>query len=113
MLFGDLAFSQKRYRLKSGDLEALATTDILATDHVVATHHVGLGLGEARAVSLIGMAGQRCLLTTNQPRYGVFVGFAAVRAGECVGALLWPLIKKFAFLHAVPSLSAGEEQFPV
>jgi hypothetical protein len=31
--------------------------------------------------------------------------------GECVGALLRSLIKKIAFLHPIPSLSAGGSIF--
>ena len=95
------------------DLKALAASDVLAANHVIATHHVGLRLGEAGAVALIGMARQRCLLAPDQPCDGIFVGFSAVGAGESVRALLRPLIKKVAFLHAVPSLSAGKEHLPV
>src|SRR6185503_17804560 len=98
--------SQKRTRsggleegdgLDSGDLEALAAADVFACDHVVAAHHIGLGLGKAGAVALVGMARQGVLFAADDPSELIVSGLAAVGAGEGVVALLGTLVKKIAF----------------
>ena len=80
--------------MQARDLEALAAADVFATHLIVAAHHIGLRLGKAGAIPLIGIALQRCLLATHQPGDLVLPGLAAVGAGQRVGALLRPLIKK-------------------
>src|SRR4030088_2898015 len=86
-----------------GDLEPFTAADVLAANRVIAPHHVGLRLGKASGVALVGVAGQQRFFAPDQPCDGVFVSLPAVGACEGVGALLWPLVEKVAFLHAVPS----------
>jgi len=93
---------EEGYGLDSGDLEALAAADVFACDHVVAAHHIGLGLGEAGAVALVGMAGQGVLFAADEPAELILVGLAAVGAGEGVVALLGTLVKKITFFHRIP-----------
>lgn len=85
--------------LDSGDFEALAAADIFAGDHVVAADHIGLRLGEAGAVALIGVAGQSTLLAADEPAQFVVASLSAVGAGEHVVALLGALVKEIAFFH--------------
>ena len=88
--------------LDSGDFEAFAAADIFAGDHVVAADHVGLRLGEAGAVALVGVAGQAGFLAADEPSELVLGRLAAMGTGERVRALLGPLVKKFPFFHFVP-----------
>ena len=87
-------------RLHSRDFKPLAAADILARHHVVFPHHVGLRLGKARPVALIGMARQPITLAPHQPRKLILVRLAAVRTSEHMGALFILLIEKVAFIHS-------------
>ena len=90
---------QKRDGLDPGDLKALAAADVFAGYLVVAAHHVGLGLGEARAVALVGVARQGILLATDEPVQLILGGLAAVGASERMIALFWSFIKKITLFH--------------
>ena len=84
----------------ASDLKGLAAADVLAGKLVVAAHHVRLRLGEARAVALVGAAGQLGALAAHHPGDVVLGRLAAFGAGERVGALLGGLVEKIALFHA-------------
>jgi|SRR5580658_6843505 hypothetical protein len=88
-------------RLHSGNLKALAAPHIFAGHHVIATQHVGLGFGEAGAVSFVSPARQLILLGAHQPADFVLGGLLAMRTvqGRCL--FLRPFIKKIALFHKV------------
>uniref|UniRef100_E6Q079 Uncharacterized protein n=1 Tax=mine drainage metagenome TaxID=410659 RepID=E6Q079_9ZZZZ len=89
--------------LERGDLEAFAAAYVAAGDLIVATNHVGLSLGEAGAVTLIGVAWQLGALAADDPLDHVFAGLAAVRAIEGVFALFGGFCKKIAFFDHGPT----------
>jgi hypothetical protein len=98
----DETSSDEGDRLDAGDVETFAAANILATDHIVAAHHVALSLGKARAIALVGSAGELTLFSSNNPAEFVFCLLAAVRAGHGVGPLLRTLIEKVPFFHPAP-----------
>jgi Tol biopolymer transport system component len=75
---------QKRQRLQLRDLKRLAAAHVGAGQLVVAAHHVGLRLGKAGAVALVGVAGQLRPLAPHHPAHLVFAGLPALGAGKCV-----------------------------
>ena len=92
---------EKGYSLDAGDLEALATADVLARQLIVLADHVALPLGKPGPVALIGAAGHLGLLTAHQPADLVLVRLAAMRAGESMGLLLRLFVVKITFFHAL------------
>src|SRR5579864_1564520 len=69
-----LCLIHKRDGLDAGHLEALAAAQVLAHYQIVAAHHVGAGLGEFGAITLIGPTREVFLLGPHQPRQFVFIG---------------------------------------
>src|ERR1700750_2857083 len=91
----------KCHRLNSGYVESFAAADVLASDHVVASHHVALRLGKACAVAVVRSTGKLTLFPAHDPAQLVFRLLSAVRAGHCMGSLLWTFIEIIPFFHAV------------
>lgn len=85
--------------LDSSYFEALTATNVFAANQVVAANHVGLGLGEAGAVSLVGSARELCFFAPNQPVQFVLSRLRAVRACHGVRPHLCPFIEKFTLFH--------------
>ena len=90
---------QKRQRLQPRNLERLAAADVGAGQFVVAAHHIGLRLGEAGSVALVGVARQLRPFAANYPGNFVFPRLAALGAGQSVAALLRRLVEKFPLFH--------------
>ena len=87
--------------LELGDFEGFAAAHVGAGQLVVATNHVGLGLGEAGAVALVGVAGQLVPFTANDPGDFVLAWLAAFGACDGVAALLGGLVEKIPFFHGI------------
>jgi hypothetical protein len=100
--------------LQRGDLEALAAANVSAGDHVISPHHVGLRLGKARTVPVIGVARQLSPLAPDYPTDLVIAWLATVRTDQCVCSLLIGFGKKFAFFHNwVNSRFRYEEKYSI
>ena len=106
--------------MEGGDLEGLAAADVLAGELVVAADHVGLGLGEAGSVALVGVARELGALAADDPGDFILGRLAAFGTGEVVGALLGGFVEKIAFFHddcsekgrGVGETSAGRQTTP-
>ena len=106
MLYYNMAFGwrgkgwlEERHGLDAGDIEAFAATDVFAADEVVAADHVGLGLGEAGAVALVGAAAELGFFAADEPSELVLALLAAVRTGHGVGSGFRPLVEKISLFH--------------
>ena len=87
--------------LQLRDLKWLAAADVGAGELVVAAHHVGLRLGKAGSVALIGIAGQLRTFAAYYPRNLVLGRLAALGAGKVVAALFGGLDEKFPLFHGL------------
>jgi len=92
---------QKRQRLQPRNLERLAAADVGAGQFVVAAHHIGLRLGEAGSVALVGVARQLRPFAANYPGNFVFPRLAALGAGQGVAALFRRFVEKFPLFHGL------------
>src|ERR1700690_2518404 len=96
---------QKSHGLHAGNLETLTATQVFARYQVVAAHHVGTGLGELGAVTLVGASRKLALLGADEPAQVIFGGLMAMRAVEGRLASFLLLIVQIALVHHV--LRAG------
>jgi hypothetical protein len=97
-----LAFDEpldKGHGLKPGDVKAFAAADVLAGHQIVFANHIRLGLGEAGAIAVVGVARQGGLLAADEPGDLVFLGLAAVGTSQRVRTLLGFFVEKVAFFH--------------
>jgi len=85
--------------LQCADLEGLAAAHIGAGQLVVAADHIGLGLGEAGAIALIGTARQLRAFATDDPCDFVFSRLATAGTGQGVGANFGGFVEKIALFH--------------
>ena len=99
----------ENYRLDAGDLEALAAAHVLTSHQVVFAEHVGAGLGEAGAVTLVGASGKLTLLGANHPSNLVLSRLVAVRTIQGSGFSLLTLVEKVAFFHGLACGSRTRE----
>ena len=86
-------------RLERRNFERLTATDISALELIVAANHIGLGLGEAGAVTLVGAARQLRALAANDPGDLVIASLSALGAGEVVRPLFRCFVKEFPLFH--------------
>ena len=90
---------KERHALHARDLKPLPAADILANHHVVAPQHIGLCLGEFRAVTIICPWRQTLLLGSHQPLNFIFRRLMTVRTAQVRRFLIRPLVEKFALIH--------------
>jgi hypothetical protein len=83
------------------NLEGLAAADVGAGELVVAAHHIGLRLGKAGSIALVGSAGQLRTLAPHYPGDLVLARLAALGAREGVGSQFRGLVEKIPFFHRV------------
>src|ERR1700687_642169 len=100
---------KKDYRLRAGNIKALAATHVLAHQHVVDAHEVVARLLKAHSVLLVGAAREIAFLRALQPAHLVVGSLAAMRAtiGSSLNFLYF--VKEISLVHKNPICNRGTE----
>jgi len=100
---------KKDYRLRAGDVKALAATHVLAHQHVVDAHEIVARLLKAHPVLLVCAAREIAFLGALQPTHLVIGPLTAMRTtiGRSLNFLYF--VKEIAFVHKNPICHRGTE----